>query len=290
MVPAEDGRSVMETHVTTRPEPSRAIYTAMVGGYETVVPRIVPPDAGIECLFFTDSPDVAAPDGWHRIVVTSRFASDPVRSARHLKITGHPALREFDETLWVDNRVQVKPNVRDLFDLLRGHDIAVPYHSFRTSVAAEFSEVIASGYDDPDRVRAMFQIARDAGVLGERPFWTGLLLRRRSADVDAAMRAWWELLLLTSRRDQLSFNVATGTHEVDVRPLDLDNRASEFHEWLPHTALRRDRSVQMWRRTTPPVLAASDLLRSTPYGRKAARALTRMGLTVPTVPRLEGLS
>jgi hypothetical protein len=278
------GVSVPEFDYPAQDPPKRAVYSALVGGYEK--PREEPTDfgSGIDYLLFTDSDDLKPPPGWNLIKCTPRFANDPVRSARYLKIVGHPILDNYTETLWIDNRVALRGPVSNLFDLVNNYDVAIPSHSFRSDLEAEFSEVIASGYDDPVRVREMFAIAVHCQVQHQRPLWTGIMLRRRNDEVAKCMQRWLELLLLTSRRDQLSINVALADSRLRIKILEFDNASSLYHSWSSHTVMERDKSIQIWRAKRPPVgLRLSDAMRSLPLGRKVARGLTKMGLKIPTL-------
>lgn len=264
--------------------PRRAVYSALVGGYERPMEKAKLDEPGVDYLFFTDSDEVRAPLGWTLIKSPPRFPTDPVRSARYLKIVGHPILDDYDETIWIDNRIALRAPTAGLFEFVSEHDMALPRHSFRTDLKSEFSEVIASGYDDPRRVRQMFDIAVSHGVVNHQPLWTGILVRKRSPEVAECMRMWFELLLLTSRRDQLSVNVALNASLLNVNVLGLDNTSSNYHTWVPQSAINRDQSIQRWRSQRRPLkLGLSDTMRSFPLGRKVARAMDRVGLTVPTL-------
>lgn len=275
--------------VTNQPSgvasPRRVVYSALLGGYEKPAPRPVDTDGSTDFIFLTDTADIDPGAGWQVVLVEPHFPLDQVRSSRRLKILGHPAVNDYDQSLWLDNRIILKEGGLELFDLLDGADIVVPGHSYRGTVHDEFVEVIASGYDDPFAVRRMHSIAADCGVLDDEPLWTGMLLRNKGPAVQSAMERWFEYLLLTTRRDQLSVNAAlAGTPQLRVRRLEIENEESRFHRWLHLKDMQRKRSVQMWR---PPSrkksLVAADLLRSRPYGRKLARLLMRWGLHVPTV-------
>ncbi|MCZ0728993.1 hypothetical protein [Mycolicibacterium iranicum] len=273
------------THTSAQSSPpKRAVYSALVGGYEALVEKPAHSEPHVDYLLFTDSNKTRAPAGWKMIRIVPRFNNDSVRSARYLKIVGHPALDGYDETLWIDNRVVLRTPATSLFELLGDDDIALPRHSFRSDLRSEFVEVIASGYDDPQRVRAMFDIAVNSGVERQTPMWTGIMLRKRNPDVQACMQFWFELLLLTSRRDQLSVNVALTHSPAKLRVLEIDNISSDYHRWVSHTLLDRDTSIQMWRANRRPMkIRLSDAMRSHSLGRKAAKAATKMGLTIPTL-------
>ncbi len=190
-------------------------------------------ESGIPFICFTDDPALTSKT-WTIVVVEPRVAGDATRSARFLKIIGHPSLDEYDETLWVDNTVELRQSPHELFDTwLDGVDVAAPLHSFRASILAEAEAIIDDGFDDFARVYEQMStyLSTDPDVLEENPHWTGILARRRTAVQDAAMQTWWEHVLRYSRRDQLSFLPAMRAHGVSLRSVPLEAEASPWHAW-----------------------------------------------------------
>ncbi|MDR7255327.1 hypothetical protein J2X46_004329 [Nocardioides sp. BE266] len=213
--------------------PRRAVYRALVGGYERLREEEVALDSDLAFICFTDDPDLTSTT-WQLVVVDPRLPHDLTRSARALKILGHPALAAYDETLWIDNTVALNRPPDDLFDeWLADADVAAPLHSFRTSVLGEAEAVIDSGRDDFARVyeQLTHYLATDAALLEENPHWTGMLARRHTAATAAAMQAWWEDVLRYSRRDQLSFLPVMRRHDVRLRSVEIDSHSSPWHEW-----------------------------------------------------------
>jgi hypothetical protein len=213
--------------------PRRAVYRALIGGYEHLREEEVAHDSELPFICFTDDPGLTS-ETWEIVLVEPRLPRDLTRSARALKIIGHPALADYDETLWVDNTVALTRAPDDLFDdWLSDADVAAPLHSYRTSVLAEAEAVIEGGLDDYARVyeQLAHQLMDDGDVLEENPHWTGMLARRRTPVTDAAMQTWWEQVLRHSRRDQLSFVPAMRAHGVRLRSLPVDSHESPWHEW-----------------------------------------------------------
>lgn len=262
----------------------QVVYSALIGSYERPLQQAAANSAHADFLLFTDRADIPDLDGWHVVPVAPRFPGDTVRSARYLKAVGHPILDDYDQSLWVDNRVVLKPGWEQLFAQLNDFDMALPRHSFRATLRDEFSAVISSGYDDPVRVRRMYDFACGAGVVSEQALWTGILLRRRTADVAECMRNWMDLILLTSRRDQLSIHTALAPTDLRVNVIEMDNIASSVHDWVDTGVLNRDRRIQMWRpEPLPTPIRFADMLRSTGNGRLIARGFERAGLQLPTL-------
>ncbi|QVI27583.1 hypothetical protein MN2019_25980 [Mycolicibacterium neoaurum] len=263
----------------------RAVYSALIGNYERLLPQPAAVDSDIEFLLFTDSRTIDTDSNWSPIRVEPRFESDSVRSARYLKIVGHPSLNNYDETLWIDNRVILRRGFESIFDLNTGYDMSIPIHSFREELREEFIAVLSMGFDDPARVRQMYAIARSAKLDSSQTLWTGLLVRKRNPTIENCMRVWMDYLLLTSRRDQLSINLAIRETSPSVNYMPIENWHSEFHDWTSSDQIQRKARVQKWRSERVPLgLRVGDRVRALPNGHKIARALSRAGLHLPTLP------
>jgi hypothetical protein len=235
-----------------------------MGGYEVLVeqPRAASSDVPFLCL--TDDPGLES-DSWTVVPVEPAFDCDHVRSSRRLKILGHPTLAEFDEVLWVDNRVRLRTDPHEVLDAwLDGTDLAMPRHSFRDDLLDEFRAVLDLGYDDPTRVyEQLWHYTRERPhVLEQRPLWSAIIARRASVEVEVTMRGWFDDVLRYSRRDQLSVLAALDRTGLVCRVVELDNHASPLHEWLHPDQVRRrsSRNDRAWRdAASPPALDARRL-------------------------------
>lgn len=210
------------------------VYSALFGSYETLNDQPVANDSKLRFLCFTDDPTLKS-DTWEVHVVRPRFPWDPTRSAREIKILGHPAILEHRTSLWVDNRVQLKmPPERFLPTLLRDAEVSLPLHSFRTTVRDEFDAVLRHGFDRAERVREQlhYMNKHQPEVLRQHPYWTAILARRHGPAMHDAMMDWMFHVLRHSRRDQLSINAILSRSSLKVNPLVLENFESEFHTWL----------------------------------------------------------
>ena len=211
----------------------RAVFTAITGGYETLNEHPVAVETEADFICFTDDPSVVS-RRWTVIFVPRWFPSDPMRSQRVVKITGHPALAAYDETLYIDNTVRLKADPCQILDeWLANHDLAIPLHSFRGTVRAEFDAVRGARFDTSERLDEQLEhYARDyPHVLSEVPHWNGMIARRRTDAVQAAMEVWLTHVLRYARRDQLSLNVALAIVGLPIERIVLDNATSQIHEW-----------------------------------------------------------
>lgn len=230
--------------------PRRVVYTAVFGRYENIVEQPVAKESQVEFICFTDDPE-ASSETWKIRLLTGRVQDDPTRSARQIKILGHDELSNFDQTMWIDNRIVLKRDPSHFFnEWLEGCDMALPKHDHRDSVRDEFRAVINSGFDDPYKVREQLQsyMALAPAVLEGPVYWTAILLRQNNATVQGAMRRWMDNVLRYSKRDQLSVNYALSQSSLKVNVLDLDNFQSSWHKWLRTTELPKNRAVRFWRK------------------------------------------
>jgi hypothetical protein len=236
--------------------PPRAVYTALLGGYEELNEQPTALDTVIPFICFTDDPNLVS-ETWQIHLTDPLFPHDMVRSQRDIKIRGHEALAQFDETLYIDNSVSLK-QVPDIVldEWLASTDLAVSLHSYRDRVIDEFDEVVALGLDDPSRVheQLMHYAHLYSEVLYERPYWNGILARRHTEAVNKAMQLWFDHVLRYSRRDQLSANVAFSLAGIRVRGIEHDNLGSTMHRW-PVDLKRRVQQGNTVARKAGPLLA-----------------------------------
>jgi|688.fasta_scaffold371521_2 hypothetical protein len=220
----------------------RALYTVLMGNYEKLNPLPEIAQQGIDAFCFTDDATLRSTT-WTIVPVEPAFAVDSVRSQRLIKILGHPSLNSFDETLFIDSTVHLKVNPNDILDSwLAEADLALPEHSFRSSVEEEFAEVIVGMLDSRERVTEQRDHYRQlyAETLASRPLWTAMMARRRAPAVDEFSRVWAEHVLRYSRRDQLSVSVAAKVSGVALTRIPLDNHESDLHQWPIRSGLRSD--------------------------------------------------
>jgi hypothetical protein len=240
-----------------------ALYTATIGKYEhpsqilshTAADGI---SSGVDCYRFTDSAAADVNDQnrqaqppWKAVQHAPRLPTDPIRSARAIKILGDSALSAYDVTVWIDNRVRLKIPAEELVErfLPSDADIAVPLHSYRRSLSDEFDAILSGRFDDPRRVREQrFAYAQAIPHLPARPvYWTAILIRRNNATIRAFNTIWWEQVVRYSRRDQLSFPYACDmVPELGVAPITVDNFESDFHEWRKTSDVGRQSSAGHW--------------------------------------------
>ncbi|MEN0083818.1 MAG: glycosyltransferase domain-containing protein [Leifsonia sp.] len=252
--------------------PPRAVFTALLGPYEDLSEQPVAKDTDIPFICFTDRDDLES-ETWTVVRVDLPFPFDLVRSQRFFKILGHPTLDEYDETLYIDNSVRLEATPDAILDYwLDGADFALHQHSFRDRVIDEFDEIVRLNYDDAGRVNEQLLHYAEAypDVLLERPYWNGMLARRRTPEVAATMRIWYDHVLRYSRRDQLSANVAFSVGPVMPRTVGDDNNTSEWHTWPVDVKRRATLTLATGRRTGPLLAEVARLEREVSAERRRA--------------------
>jgi hypothetical protein len=250
----------------------RAVYTALLGDYEELSEQSVARASDVPFICLTDRDDLVS-DTWTIVKVELPFPFDLVRSQRYFKILGHPALDGYDETLYIDNSVHLEASPEDILDTwLDGADFSLHRHSFRARVIDEFDEIVRLNYDDAARVNEQLLHYAEAypDVLLEQPYWNGMLARRRTPEVAATMRIWFDHVLRYSRRDQLSANVAFSLGAVEPHVVGDDNNVSEWHRWPVDVKRRAAQSVVTGRRTGPLLAEVARLEREVRLERKRA--------------------
>lgn len=210
------------------------VYTALIGNdYEEINISPFPDDDNCDYICFTNIQTLTSTK-WNIIQVTPYFPRDNIRSARYLKIMGPLLLGQYEASLWIDNSVSLKKHASEIIDdWLSDTDIALPDHSFRSSIAAEFEAVESAGFDDPSRIyeQLIAYANSDQQSILEKPFWTAILARRHTENNFSFLLRWWSHVLRYSRRDQLSFNYAAKEEKISAKRIMIDNHSSEFHVW-----------------------------------------------------------
>jgi len=86
-------------------------------------------------------------------------------------------------------------------------------------------EVVKLGFDDAARVFGQLNhlAITDLHILRQRPYWTGVLLRRHhTAPVQRALKLWAMHVQRYSRRDQLSVNLAFERSGLEPQRIEID--------------------------------------------------------------------
>jgi len=232
----------------------RCVYTVLFGNYESLNEQNIAKESNIDFLCFTDNQDLKSKT-WKIIYTNPILPRDAVRSSRIVKICPHRYLADYDESLYIDNSIQLQVKPEFIFsDLLESSiDFVLMKHSFRETVLDEFYEVNRLNYDYADRIIEQMNdySVTSPQIFKQKPYWGGFLLRRHNVPlIIQAMEDWNSQVLRYSRRDQLSLNYIIDKYNLTINALDIDIFASIYHRWpisdrlAPRTVINDSKQVE----------------------------------------------
>lgn len=245
---------------------SICVFTSLMGDYEQLNDQAdcVREDVDFFCF---SSTDLEPSDTWNIIRTDPEYPADMPRSQRHIKLIQHPIVAMYDYTIYIDNSVLLKSSPQKLVSdtLCEGkYDLAIGEHSYRNSVLEEFKAVSDLAYDEQAVILGQLRAyAAFPEILSQKPYWGGMIIRRNGVPaVERMMRVWMDQILLYSRRDQLSANMAVSKSGVKVNSLKFNNNLSPYHSW-PHVTGRQNKmSLSDMAREISDAAAVSTLIKN----------------------------
>jgi hypothetical protein len=221
------------------------VYTALIGGYERLNEQPVARQSDLDFICFTDDEGLTS-DTWRVVHVAPAWSTDAVRSARGLKILGHPTLDRYERTVWMDNSCILLRDPAFLLEAVDDRPLAMIDHWQHEDLLEEFRAVQHLGYDDPGRLNEQLNAYAldDPGVLRQKPYATGVIVRRRSPLLDETMRLWMDHVLRYSRRDQLSINYVLDRTGLPVERIHENLEEADWVSWPHATGRSRTRGLR----------------------------------------------
>ncbi|MEJ0075853.1 MAG: glycosyltransferase domain-containing protein [Alphaproteobacteria bacterium] len=219
----------------------KVVYTCLFGDYERFNDFEYERSPDIDFVLFTDDPDIVSRH-WKTIVMP-RTMLDPARAVREIKTQPHRFLAGHDWSLFIDNTVRLKAPPREIFEEYLANADS-PYvcfrHYRRDCVYAEADVVKEWNLDDPARVDAQMNFYRGLGYpahngLAKNAF---ILRRHHEGSLPKIMDAWFQQILLWSRRDQLSLNPTFWFFGFSPTYLPLRFADFELLEWPARDSVR----------------------------------------------------
>jgi len=192
----------------------KAIYTAIIGGYDSFVePEFV--NEGFDYFLFTDNDKIKS-NVYKIIKVEVPKGLDNVRFARQIKILPHKFLPEYDLTIWHDGNITQQKDIKRIVANM-SFDFLLMKHPNRTCIYQEAKAIINMKLESKTIVNR--QIARyvkrsfpkDYGMVA-----TGVMFRKKTKEVIDLCEDWFKEILDGSRRDQLSFNYVKWNWDLSV--------------------------------------------------------------------------
>ena len=216
---------------------SLVVYTMAIGSH-FVLPK-VNKHKNVDYICFTDQEEIEA-NGWMIQKLELTLPGDVVRSSRDIKIRPHRWLKNYHRSIYHDSSVKLLVEPDLVWELLMPNEnveFGGLYHSFRNSVAEEFSAVAKGNLDYKVILREQEQHYKKffPEILTKKPVFGGLIARRHNNSACSnAMEIWFCNVLRYSRRDQLSLPVALKSLKITQKKIIAsDVRNSDFFVW-PH--------------------------------------------------------
>lgn len=183
------------------------VYTAITGNYDDVKePEYMNPN--LDYILFTNNRSITS-SKWKVVYIDNPEGLDNVRLARRVKILGHEYLAEYDYSIWVDAKLEIKDDMREYVEKYRKREPMLCFvHYLQNCIYQELLACEALKKDDVTIMEKQIAGYRKAGYPENNGLIeSGILVRDiHNQKVKQLMEAWWHEILCGSRRDQLSFN------------------------------------------------------------------------------------
>jgi len=174
---------------------------------------------GVDYYAFTDQPYNV--NVWFMKPLIN-FSKDPVYAARRnvklAKILGFLLVPNYDYYIWHDHYCEVQTDPRIIVnEYLKDGDMGVFKHARRDCVYEELHIVALSRFETVECMNASHDILRKC----KWPERSGLyemtsFIYKNTPKVQAALMNWWDIIVQSSSRDQLSFPLAAGMNDLKL--------------------------------------------------------------------------
>lgn len=230
-----------------------ALYTCVTSGYDLISP-IVFKTPGVDYLCFNDG-SIRVSDGWSDIKISDEYAGRDAN--RYIKILPHldSRLADYDLTIYVDGSIEIMGNLMPLIQWVTDSsgEIFLYEHPRRSCVYQEARACIEGMKAPIFATSRLIRKFRTEGVPEHSGlFEGGVIVRKKSNQVNRLMLAWWNAYLASVKRDQLALVYAMWKSEISIKSLGLsDHRISQkyFRCRVGHRGdfLRRHFAWWVWR-------------------------------------------
>ncbi len=223
--------------------PRIVIFTAIVGGYDALMPPEKLDDR-FDYVVFTDQP--VKNYGIYKVKPIPFFSEDPTRSARFVKTHPHILLNEYDIAIWIDANIMISGDIYPIiksFKDSRKPVGAIP-HPIRKSVYEEAEACIKGQKGDEDLVLDQIQHYRSIGFrkrgLIESNF---MIFNLRDKLSTKFLDLWWSEIDQFSKRDQISINFSLHKTKTDWYSLTRYPNSTRNHSAFILTSHETNRSL-----------------------------------------------
>ena len=218
---------------------SRVVYTCVTNGYDNIrnLPGHYYLDPDWDYICYTDDEELIRQGvlgAWEiRPLVFTQ--SDPGRINRYHKIFPNLLFPEYEESIYMDAKVNVLTSY--MFDAVNQchQDLFQPVHSYRGCLYDEIKWIM-DNFDDSHLAAKQMEIYRKEGYPENHGFRENCILYRKhhNPEIIQAMSEWWTWVRDWCHRDQVSYCYVLWKYGLDKKnPLLMNSPFIDYKDfWL----------------------------------------------------------
>lgn len=226
-------------NIKKRRRSSKVVYTCVTNGYDNIrnMPGHYYLDPDWDYICYTDDEELIRQGmlgAWEiRPLVFTQ--SDPGRINRYHKIFPNLLFPDYNESIYVDTKVNVLTSY--MFDSINksGQDLFQPVHSYRGCLYDEIKWIMDT-YDDAHLAEKQMEIYRKEGYPENHGFRENCIIYRKhhNPEIIQAMNEWWTWVRDWCHRDQVSYCYVLWKYGLDKKnPLLMNSPFIDYKDfWL----------------------------------------------------------
>ncbi|AUL69750.1 glycosyltransferase domain-containing protein [Escherichia coli] len=187
-----------------------AIYTCVTGGYD-VVKAPLKINHNIDYICFSDQ-KISAPYPWKvrniaELKISKSFDKKTINRAIKICPQVFGLLEEYELTIYIDGSIEIIDDLSLLIDFVtkQDYDIFMYEHFLRNCLYDEAEECLLIGYDWYWNIQKQVKRYKQRGFpVSYGLFECGIIIRKKSRDLNVILQKWFEEYVKGVKRDQLS--------------------------------------------------------------------------------------
>lgn len=227
-----------------------AIYTSLVGGYDTLVDPVV---VFKECDYICFTNDIKTEKvGVWSIKPIPYYNDDPTILSRYVKLNPHKVLNEYDYSVWIDSNIQILDTFlyeRILLMINSGTLLGVVKHPDKNCIYQDARMCLLQGVSSYWGVWRQIRYLKKCGYPESHGLYENNLIFRKhnNALIIKASNEWWDMYQNFSKRDQLSWCFVLWQNNItpdwllgeDINTNDTDHFKRRIHNYTKIYYLKR---------------------------------------------------
>ena len=205
------------------------IYTAIMGGYDELRDPLFTDD-DLTYICFTDNENIKS-DIWY-VEYLHDDKLDHMHLAKKIKIFPHLYVKEFDTSIWVDGKLEIRGDLRSYIREYEKNTAMLCFpHYERECIYEEAGTCLFYKKGNKEElIRQISDYCREGYPINNGLYEMACIVRRHADDlVQKVMRDWYKEIEQYSHRDQVSFPVVC--YRNHFLP-DICNKDIYHNEWL----------------------------------------------------------